>query len=313
LQTAVAFLSTRVKGPDRDDIKKLRRVMQYLRFTQHLPLTLEVGQSIAPKWWVDASFATHNDMRSHTGGVMSMGKGAMWASSRKQRINTKSSTEAELVGVNDILPQVLWTRYFLEAQGYMLPNPTEVYQDNMSSIQLEKNGKASSGQRTRHINIRYFFVTDRVTNKEVEMVYCPTGDMLADLLTKPLQGSQFRRFRDAILNVQEDASSTQLSGVSMMHRSVLKESHGPKQVSEINKNKMDDERTVKVKNLHVSWKWPVRQVFSGVGNVRPYSRCREPQILISPVHKNAQCGVRGTLPTFEYKKISWPCTRKIRK
>jgi len=94
---------------------------------------------------------------------------------------------------------------------------------------------------------------------------------------------------------------------------MLKESHGPKQVSEINKNKMDDERTVKVKNLHVSWKWPVRQVFSGVGNVRPYSRCREPQILISPVHKNAQCGVRGILPTFEYKKISWPCTRKIRK
>jgi len=87
---------------------------------------------------------------------------------------------------------------------------------------------------------------------------------------------------------------------------VLKENHGErlKQVSEINKHEMDDERMVKVKNLHVSWKWPVYQVFSGVGNVRPYSRSREPQTLVMPVHKNVQCGVRGSLPSFEYKKIS---------
>jgi len=52
------------------------------------------------------------------------------------------------VGVNDVLPQILWTRYFLEAQGYPILRPTKVYQDNMSAIQLEKNGKASSGQRT---------------------------------------------------------------------------------------------------------------------------------------------------------------------
>jgi len=97
---------------------------------------------------------------------------------------------------------------FPGAQGYPILRPTKVYQDNMGAIQLEKNGKASSGQRTRHINIRYFFVTDRVNKKEVEMVYCPTGDMMADLLTKPLQGSQFKKFRDAILNVQEHALRT---------------------------------------------------------------------------------------------------------
>ena len=293
MQMAVAFLSTRVKGPDQDDIKQLHRAMRYLRFTQHLPLTLEADGSIVPSWWVDASFATHTDMRSHTGGVMSMGKGAIWALSRKQRINTKSSTEAELVGVNDILPQILWTRYFLEAQGYVLSSPSKVYQDNMSSIQLEKNGKASSGQRTRHINIRYFFVTDRVTKKEVEMVYCPTGKILADLLTKPLQGSQFKRFRDAILNVQVNASSTQLSGVSMMHRSVLKENSrdGIDQEQEMN-----DIRTVKVKDLHVSWKWPVCRVVTCGNNVRSCTQSirrtgkgdtsREPPVL--PVHKSVR-------------------------
>jgi hypothetical protein len=118
IQTAVAFLSTRVKKPDHDDIKKLSQTMQYRWFTQHMPLTLEADDLNEAKWWVDASFATHCDMRSHTGGVMSLGKGAICASSKRQWINTKSSTEADLVGINDVLPQILWTRYFLEAKGF---------------------------------------------------------------------------------------------------------------------------------------------------------------------------------------------------
>jgi len=105
------------------------------------------------KSWVDASFSTHCDMMSHTGGVMSLGKGVICASSKRQRINTKSSTEAEIVGINHVLPQILWTCYFLEAQGYPVLKPTNIYQDNMRTILLGKNGKASNGQRTHHINI----------------------------------------------------------------------------------------------------------------------------------------------------------------
>jgi hypothetical protein len=86
-------------------------------------------------------------MRSHTGGVLSMGRGAIYGTSTRQKLTTKSSTEAELVGVSDILPQVLWTRYFLEAQGYDI-NDNLLYQDNKSAILLEKNGKMSSGKRT---------------------------------------------------------------------------------------------------------------------------------------------------------------------
>ena len=95
-------------------------------------------------------------MRSHTGGVVSLGKGAICASSKRQWNNTKSSTEVELVGINDALPQIFWTCYFLEAKGYPLVKPTKIYQYNMSTILLGKNGVASSGQRTRHINIRFF-------------------------------------------------------------------------------------------------------------------------------------------------------------
>ena len=76
-----------------------------------------------------------------------------------------------------------------------------LFQDNKSSILLETNGKASSGKRTKHINIRFFFITDRVSKGEVSVVWCPTGDMIGDYATKPLQGALFKKFRDQIMGV----------------------------------------------------------------------------------------------------------------
>jgi hypothetical protein len=88
------------------------------------------------------------------------------------------------------------------SQGYEGTEST-VYQDNQSSIHLEKNGRMSSGKRTRHINIRYFFVADRIKAKELMVEYCPTGNMLADFFTKPLQGKAFKKFLDIIMNIDQ--------------------------------------------------------------------------------------------------------------
>jgi hypothetical protein len=118
IQTAVSFLTKRVKAPGQDDCKKLRRAMQHLRGSIDLVLTLEADSERILKWWVDASYAVHPDMKSHTGGTLSMGKGSTYSASKSQRLNTKSLTEAEVVGVDDVMAQVLWTRYSLEAQGY---------------------------------------------------------------------------------------------------------------------------------------------------------------------------------------------------
>jgi Reverse transcriptase (RNA-dependent DNA polymerase) len=204
IQTAVAFLTTRVKAPDVDDYKKLARVMKYLDGSQHLTMTLEADDLSVVKWWVDGSYAVHPDMRSQTGATMSFGRGSIYSTSIRQKLTTKSSTEAELVAVADVMPQIMWTRYFLESQGYEVSAST-IYQDNQSAILLENNGRASSGRRTRHINIRYFFVSDRVKNKEVEVAYCPTGVMRGDFFTKPLQGSLFQKFRNEILNIRDAA------------------------------------------------------------------------------------------------------------
>jgi len=123
----VAFLCTRVKNLDVDNYKKLACVIQYLRGTQDLMLTIEPGDH--PNWWVDSSYAVHPDMCSHSGIIMMPGKGAMYSSLCKQKLNTKSSMEAELVGIDDAMGQVLWMQHFLAAQGEYVPTMT-LYQDN---------------------------------------------------------------------------------------------------------------------------------------------------------------------------------------
>ena len=141
----------------------------------------------------------HPDFWSHTGAVMKMGKdGAILAMSAKQKLNTRSSCEAELVGADDAATKILWTKLFMEAQGYDVKENI-IYQDNKSTILLLENGKRSSGKRTRAINIRYFFLTDQHNKGNVRFEYCPTGDMIGNFLTKPLQGKDFKRFRNAIM------------------------------------------------------------------------------------------------------------------
>jgi hypothetical protein len=198
--TSIAFLTTRVREPDYDDWAKLTHLIQYVRATKLLPLILSASGTGIVKWWVDGSFAIHPNMRGHTGGGLSMGRGFPIVTSTKQKLNTRSSTESELVSVDDMMPAICWTRYFLLEQGYEV-RENIVYQDNESAILLERNGKASSSKRTKHINIRFYFVTDRINQGELTVEWCPTGDMTADFMTKPTQGALFIKFRDQIMGV----------------------------------------------------------------------------------------------------------------
>ncbi len=156
VSTAIAFLTTRVRALDIDDWRKLSHLMEYLRVDRLRPLILSANGSGVLMWYVDASFAVHLNMPSHTGGGLTMGRGFPIVSSTKQKLNTQSSTESELVGVEDMMPIVVWSRHFLMAQEYGVTHNL-LLQDNKSSILLGRNGKASSGKRTRHFNIGYFF------------------------------------------------------------------------------------------------------------------------------------------------------------
>ena len=100
------------------------------------------------------------------------------------------------------MPNVLWMSYFLKEQGYSTTTPI-MYQDNRSAILLEQNGTRSSSKRTKHINVRYYFITDRINNGELIVKYCPTDDMLGDFFSKPTQGKLFKKFRRKILNLHD--------------------------------------------------------------------------------------------------------------
>jgi hypothetical protein len=190
----------RVREPGKDNWTKLVHLMRYIRGTRMMPLILIANGSCILKWWVDASFAVHPNMRGHSGGGLSQGRGFSIMSSKRQKLNTRSSTETKIVGAADFMPAICWTRYFMMAQGYGVKDNV-LFQDNNSSILLEKNGKASSSKHKKHINIRYFFITDRVKTEEVSVVWCPTGDMIGDFATKTIQGALFRKFRDKIKGV----------------------------------------------------------------------------------------------------------------
>jgi hypothetical protein len=194
----VIFLCTRVSRSTVQDQDKLKRVLEYLNGTLDYKYTIGSDNMGSIRTWVDASYAVHPDMKSHTGGLISFGTGGLMCKSSKQKLNTKSSTEAELVGASDYLPNLMWAHKFLEGQGYDVKESL-LEQDNESAIKLEKNGRMSAGQKSRHIDIRYFWIKDQVESNDIIIRHCPTLDMLADFFTKPLQGNLFRRFRDVIL------------------------------------------------------------------------------------------------------------------
>ena len=188
IRTAVSFLCGRLTCPDEDDYSKLSRMMKYLQGTLSLPLTLRVEDDGKLQWWIDASYAVHPNMRGHTGATMSMGKGSVFSGSWKQKLVTRSSTESEVVGVHDVLP------------GFSIA-ANVLYQDNLSSILLEKNGRQSSTKRTKHMHIRYFYITDQVKKGEISIEHCPTKDMIADFFTKPLQGLLFHKLQNLVMGM----------------------------------------------------------------------------------------------------------------
>jgi hypothetical protein len=135
---ALGFLCSRVSALTEQDERKLQRLLEYLQGTIDLKLRLGANSLNKFTTWVDASFAVHDDMRSHTGGVISFGRGGIICQSKNQSINTKSSTEAELIGASDYLPNTIYVKMFMAAQGHHTTKAT-FYQDNENLLALLSN------------------------------------------------------------------------------------------------------------------------------------------------------------------------------
>lgn len=195
--TANSFHTKRVLTPTDEDARKLKRTLSYLEATASLPLILGCNLPPTVHTFIDASFAVHPNMRSHSGVCTTLGTGMLHCKSTMQKTNATSSCHSELIALSKGLNQSLWICSFLEAQGYPRM-PVTVYQDNLSTIKLVENGRSNS-ELTRHIAIGYFWVHDLIKRELITLKYCPTENMVADYFTKPLQGSLFLKLRNLVM------------------------------------------------------------------------------------------------------------------
>ena len=200
IEPGVSFLSTRTTKPDESDWLKLLKVLEFLKETIDDVLTSEADDTQILYWYIDAAFPVHPDMKSHSGLVFMLGKGAIISSSRKQKVNSRSSTEAEFIATDDMIAKIRKMKKFPEEQRFEV-RLNIIYQDNTSTMKLQKNGRLSSGKRTRHFDIRLFYITDLISRNEVEVRYSPTNDMIGDYMSKPVVEAKFLKFRDLIMNL----------------------------------------------------------------------------------------------------------------
>ena len=155
------------------------------------------------RWWVDASYRVHWDCKGHTGAMMAMGKGALVNIARKHKLNTGSSTEAKLVSIADVLGMMMCCDYFMKAQGYAIENNI-LYQDNKSTILLEKNGRTSAGKNSKQIKNSFFLIGDKVALGDIENHHKGTDEMWADVNINPMQEKRFRVMRGQFMGIPED-------------------------------------------------------------------------------------------------------------
>ena len=176
-------------------------------------LTLRADGSGCLKWHCDTAFILHDDFRSHTGSTFMMGTGATASFSRKQGMNTRSSTNVEVVATDKIISPMIWTQSFLEAQGYPIKENI-LYQDNKSAMLLKINGHKSTGKCSCHLSIQYFYVADQKAKGHIDIRCCPTDKMIRDYMTKPLHGAKFNNFWQQIMHLPV---ATQLMMAAVLH------------------------------------------------------------------------------------------------
>ena len=147
--------------------------------------------------FADASYGTHEDCKSHSGIDLTLGRGPIRCRSIKQKIVARSSTEAEIIAASDASKEAAHQANLLDSMEFEM-QPVIFHQDNQSSIKMMENGKSYS-DRTKHMKIRYFFIKQYIDSGEFIIEYTPTDVMIADILTKPLQGKKFIALRDKLL------------------------------------------------------------------------------------------------------------------
>lgn len=193
IAASVSILAQKVSCPTQNDWLELKRVLKYLKGTKDLKLALSsIKQNGTCHAYADANWAEDkHDRKSNTGYIVFVCGGAVSWCSKKQSCVALSSTEAEFMALSEAAKEVIWIRRLLIELGEKFEMPTIIYEDNQSCLKLIENEKLSN--RSKHIDTKKFFVKDHVDNGNINCKYCPTEEMIGDLMTKPLAAARIQK------------------------------------------------------------------------------------------------------------------------
>ena len=201
IQKEVVHLASKSALPTQADLAKVVLVMRYLAGTPRAGPTYFTKQGPVLKCLVDCSYGVHYDGRCHYGFSMHIGDDSapFFVCSKKQtECVALGSMEGEYVALSSATRKVMEFRYFLESIDFPQNEPTTIFEDNMSAINLAKAPAVT--KRSRHIHIRHHYVRDCVAQDFVVIKYLSTDRMLADLFTKPFGPKKFRVFKEQLFN-----------------------------------------------------------------------------------------------------------------
>lgn len=196
IAVAISILSRKINNPNNDDWTELKRVMKYLKGTKDLKLCVGSKSELHLKGFADADWAGDlNDRKSTSGFIFKLGDAVISYASRKQQNVTLSSTEAEFVSLAEASQEFLWLSQLMKEFEINIQNPI-IFEDNQSCLKIIQDEKISP--RSKHIDVKYYFVRDLLKTGKVLYKYCPTDSMMADILTKPLQKTKIYKIRELI-------------------------------------------------------------------------------------------------------------------
>lgn len=196
ISASVSILAQRVSNPSNEDWNQLKRVVRYLKSTHQLKLKLSMVQSdkLALFGYADATWADDRfERKSNSGRIIYFNGGTISWACNKQSMVASSSCEAEFISLCEASKEVKWLRQLLVEMHEPIESHTTIYEDNQSCIVLVRDHKFS--YKTKHIDTRYKMIRDLVKKGIIDCEYCPTEEMVADLLTKPLSSIKHDYFR----------------------------------------------------------------------------------------------------------------------
>lgn len=196
IAVAVSILGRKVSEPNFRDMVEVKRILKYLHYTQDFKLNLGGKEDLDLVAYVDADWAGDTETRrSTTGFVFMIGNGLISWASRRQANITLSSTEAEYVALSEACIELRWIKMLMKDLNLDKSIAT-VYEDNQSFISLANEFKLNP--KTKHIEVKFHHVKKLVENKEIILKYCPTTEMIADMMTKPLDRVKLSYFQNLL-------------------------------------------------------------------------------------------------------------------